>query len=340
MRPVLQAAGGRGSRHGRLAEPVGNNGRFGATFSVVIRVTFLGTAASRPTVGRNVAALAVQREGDLMLFDCGEGTQRQMMRHGTGFGIGAVYITHMHADHFLGISGLLRTLGLQGRQEPVELFGPPESRPALETAAHLGVERIPFKVPIRELAPGDTVPRSGYRVVAFAVDHGVQAVGYALVEDDRLGRFDAERARAIGVPEGPLRGRLHRGESVQVDGRVVRPSDVVGAPRPGRRVVYTGDSRPCAGTRETARHADLLVHDCTFGEKEAARARETYHSTAAGAARTARKAGVRSLVLTHVSARYADNPRALEQEAAAEFPGARVAHDGLVLEIPFSESLD
>lgn len=303
----------------------------------VIRVTFLGTAASRPTVGRNVAALAVQREGDLMLFDCGEGTQRQMMRYGTGFGVGTIFITHMHADHFLGISGLLRTLGLQGREEPIELFGPPGSRSALETAAHLGVERIPFEVPICELTPGDTVPRSGYRVVAFAVDHGVHAVGYALVEDDRLGRFDAERARALGVPEGPLRGRLHRGESVQIEDRVVRATEVVGRPRPGRLLVYTGDSRPCAATRETARRADLLVHDCTFGEEEAARARDTYHATAVGAARTAREAGVRRLLLTHVSARYADNPRALEQEAAAEFPGARVAYDGLVLEIPFCD---
>ena len=309
----------------------------GATFSPVIRVTFLGTAASRPTVGRNVAALAVQREGDLMLFDCGEGTQRQMMRHATGFGVDAIFVSHMHADHFLGITGLLRTLGLQGREEPLQLYGPPGSRSTLEVLVHLGAERLPFAVPIGELAPGDAVRRDGYQVIAFAADHGVRAVGYALIEDDRLGRFDVERARALGIPEGPLFGELHRGRPVEVDGRMLQPTEVVGPGRPGRRVVYTGDSRPCAEIRTIARAADLLVHDCTFGEEEVERARETYHSTAAGAGRIAREAGARRLILTHVSARYADNPRLLENEAAAEFPGARVAHDGLVLEIPFPD---
>ena len=303
----------------------------------MIRVTFLGTAASRPTVGRNVSGLAVQREGDLMLFDCGEGTQRQMMRYATGFNVGAVFVTHMHADHFLGVTGLLRTLGLQGRDEPLELYGPPGSRAVLQTLVSLGVERIPFEVPIRELAPGDAVHRGGYRIVAFQADHGMNAVGYALVENDRLGRFDVERARALGVPEGPLFGRLHRGETVQVDGRAVQPSDVVGAARPGRRVVYTGDTRPCRAITEVAREADLLVHDCTFAEEEAERARETFHATAVGAARCALDAGARRLVLTHISARYADSPRLLEEEAEAVFPGARVAQDGLVLEIPFAD---
>lgn len=303
----------------------------------MIRVTFLGTAASRPTVGRNVSGLAVQREGDLMLFDCGEGTQRQMMRFATGFNVGAIFVTHLHADHFLGITGLLRTLGLQGREEAIELYGPPGSRSVLEMMAHLGVERIPFPVPIRELSPGDAVTRDGYAIVAFAADHGMSAVGYALIEEDRLGRFDVERARALGVPEGPLFGRLHKGEPVQVEGRTVHPSDVVGPSRPGRRVVYTGDSRPCRAISEIARCADLLVHDCTFAEEEADRARETYHATAAGAAHGAREARARRLLLTHVSARYADNPRVLEDEAGAVFPGARVAQDGLALEIPFAE---
>lgn len=303
----------------------------------MIRVTFLGTAASRPTVGRNVSGLAVQREGDLMLFDCGEGTQRQMMRYSTGFNVGAIFVTHMHADHFLGVTGLLRTLGLQGREDALELYGPPGSRSVLQTMVSLGVERIPFDVPIRELAPGDAVHRDGYRVVAFQADHGMNAVGYALVEDDRLGRFDVERARALGVPEGPLFGRLHRGETVQVDGRTIEPSEIVGAPRPGRRVVYTGDTRPCRAITEIARAADLLVHDCTFAEEDAERARETFHATAVGAARCALDAGVRRLLLTHISARYAESPRVLEEEAETVFPGARVAQDGLVLEIPFAD---
>ena len=302
----------------------------------MVRVTFLGTAASRPTVGRNVSGLAVHREGDLMLFDCGEGTQRQMMRYGTGFAVDAIFVTHMHADHFLGVTGLLRTLGLQGREEPLEVYGPPGSRATLEVLVHLGTERTPFEVPIRELAPGDAVRRDGYDVIAFAVDHGVQALGYALAEHERLGRFDVERARALGVPEGPLFGRLHRGESVEVDGRTISADEVVGRARAGRRVVYSGDTRPSRAISEIARGADLLVHDCTFAEEEADRARDTYHATAAGAARAALEAGVRRLVLTHISARYADNPRVLEEEATAVFPGSQVAQDGLVIEIPFA----
>ena len=275
-----------------------------------------------------------------MLFDCGEGTQRQMMRYGTGFAVDAIFVTHMHADHFLGVTGLLRTLGLQGRAEPLEVYGPPGSRATLEVLVHLGTERTPFEVPIRELAPGDAVRRDGYDVIAFAVDHGVQALGYALAEHERLGRFDVERARALGVPEGPLFGRLHRGESVEVDGRTISADEVVGRARAGRRVVYSGDTRPSRAISEIARGADLLVHDCTFAEEEADRARDTYHATAAGAARAALEAGVRRLVLTHISARYADNPRVLEEEATAVFPGSQVAQDGLVIEIPFADCDD
>jgi ribonuclease Z len=301
----------------------------------MIRVTFLGTAASRPTVGRNVSSIALQREGDLMLLDCGEGTQRQMMRFGTGFGIQAIFLTHFHADHFLGIIGLLRTMGLQGREEPLHLFGPPGGEEILRTAAHLGVERIPFPVSIRELGPGDSVPYGEYDVQAFQVRHGTPALGYALREHPRLGRFDVERARALGVPEGPLFGRLHRGEAVKVGGRVIHPSEVVGEPRPGRLVVYTGDTRPAGGTLEVARGADLLIHEATFTEDESERAYETFHSTARGAALLAKEAEVDRLVLTHVSARYADNPAPLLGEAQPVFPSTAVAHDGMSLELAY-----
>jgi ribonuclease Z len=306
----------------------------------MIRVTFLGTAAARPTVGRNVSGLAVQREGEVMLFDCGEGTQRQMMRYGTGFGLEAIFITHVHADHFLGLTGLLRTLALQGRTEPLTIYGPTGSSDILSDAVHLGVERVRLSLDIVELAAGEAVDRGPYAVEAVAVSHGARAVGWALVEKDRLGRFDVDRARELGVPEGPLFGRLHRGEPVEVDGRTIRPADVVGPARPGRRVVYTGDTVPCRTVVEAARDADLLVHDATFGEDEADRARETWHATALGAARVAAEAGARRLVLTHLSARYADDPGALEREACAVFPGARVAYDGLVLGVPYPDADD
>ncbi len=304
----------------------------------MIRITFLGTAAARPTVGRNVSAIAVQREGESYLFDCGEGTQRQMMRYGTGFSLDRIFFTHLHADHFLGIVGLLRTMALQGRTRPIHLFGPPGSGSILRQAVNLGVERVRFEVSIRELRPGDRVRREEHDIVPFAVEHGTSAVGYVLREHDRPGRFDVERAKALGVPEGPLFGRLHRGEAVEVEGRTVRPDEVVGPSRPGRSVVYTGDTRPTDSTVEAAAAAALLVHEATFGREEAGRARQTFHTTARAAAEVAGKAGVQRLALTHVSARYAENARPLEVEARELFPGAVVAHDGYVIEIPYGDS--
>jgi ribonuclease Z len=272
-----------------------------------------------------------------MLLDCGEGTQRQMMRFTTGFSLDRVFITHLHADHFLGITGLLRTMGLQGRTEPFSIYGPPGSTRTLKAAVELGVERVGFNVSIQELQPGESVLSDEYEVRAFDVKHGGRAVGYALVEKDRLGRFDIERAREIGVPEGPLLGLLHRGEPVEVEGRVIDPSEVVGEARPGRTVVYTGDTLPGPWTVETAQGANLLIHEATFGEEEADRARETHHSTALQAAQVALEAQVRRLRLTHISARYSDDPEPLEQEARAAFPEAVVARDGLTIELPYSE---
>lgn len=303
----------------------------------MIRVTFLGTAASRPTVRSNVSAIAVQRQGAVCLFDCGEGTQRQMMRYATGFSVEEIFITHLHADHFLGITGLLRTMALQGRTDPLRIYGPPGSRATLRTTVRLGVDRIAFPLGIKELEPGERVAHDAYDVVAYDVNHGTRALGYALVERDRRGRFDVERARALGIPEGPLFGRLHRGEAVEVDGRRIEAKELVGPPRPGRVVVYTGDTRPARSTLEIARGASLLIHEATFSELEAPRAHQTFHSTARGAARLALEAGVARLCLTHLSARYADDPTPLEREAREVYPGTIVARDGLVLEIPYED---
>ncbi len=303
----------------------------------MIRVRFLGTAAARPTVRRNVSAIAVQREGRSFLWDCGEGTQRQIMRYGTGFTFDHIFITHVHADHLLGLPGLLRTMGLQGREQGMTIYGPAGTEATLRAAVRLGAERPAFPVQVTGLAPGRRVEFAGWAVHAFRAAHGVPALGYALVEEARLGRFDVEAARRLGVPEGPLFGRLHRGEAVEVEGRTISPGDVVGPPRPGRKVVYSGDSRPTREAVEMAMGADLLIHEATFGADEGKRARETRHSTAAEAAGVAARARVRELLLTHVSARYSDTPARLAEQARAVFPASRVARDGLEVEIGYRD---
>ncbi|MDQ3605616.1 MAG: ribonuclease Z [Gemmatimonadota bacterium] len=303
-----------------------------------MRVTFLGTAAARPTVGRNVSSLVIQREGDVMMFDCGEGTQRQMMRFGTGFALRDIFFTHLHADHYLGVIGLLRTLGLQAREEPIDLWTPAGTEGLLRQAVELGNDRLSFPVRIHGLEADKAVERGPYAILPVRTHHGGKSLGYAVAEHPRKGRFDVRIAREMGVPEGPLWGRLHGGEAVEVDGRTVRPAQVVGPARPGRRVVYTGDTRPCAAVRNAAAGADLLIHEATFAADEADRALATGHSTAEGAAKLAAEAGVLRLALTHFSPRYADDPRRLEREARSVFAATEAAHDGLVMEIPFRDS--
>lgn len=261
-----------------------------------------------------------------------------MMRFGVGFSLTDILITHLHSDHYLGLTGLLRTLSLHGRTEPLTIWGPPGSSGTLATVRDLGGDRIAFEAPIRELGPGDALEAADFRIEAFETRHSRRSVGYALIEDDRAGRFDVDAARARGVPEGPAFGRLHRGEDVTLgDGTVVAAVDLVGPPRPGRRIVYTGDTRPVPATIAIATGADVLVHEATFDDSEADRARETGHSTASEAAEIARSAGVRRLVLTHLSARYSDRPTALLEEAKAVFPRVEIARDGHVVEIGYPD---
>ncbi len=302
----------------------------------MLSITFLGTAASTPTLDRNVSGLAVQREGETLLFDCGEGNQRQMMRYGVGFSFREIFFTHYHADHLLGVTGLLRTLGLQDRSAPVTLYGPRGAQRVLGAAINLGIERNKFPIEIVEIKPGDRLARDEYEIVVFETEHRADTVGYALVEHIRLGRFNPDRARALGIPEGPLWGQLHKGQTVQLaDGRTVGPADLVGAPRPGRSLVYSGDTRPHLSVVEASRGADLLVHEATFGGDEMERARETGHSTAAEAARVALEAGVRRLVLTHISSRYSREAVELLAEARAVFPETIIARDGMTVDVPY-----
>ena len=304
----------------------------------MLTLTFLGTSAARPTVERNVSGIALVREGETLLIECGEGTQRQMMRYGVSFALNEVFFTHFHADHFLGVIGLVRTLGLQGRVEPMILYGPKGGKKLLQAALELGVERVPFPVEIKELRAGDVIERDGYGLQVFATEHGGGSIGYALKENLRLGRFDPDKARALGIPEGPLWGKIHKGEAVGLpDGRTVTPAELVGPPRLGRTIVITGDTRPSASVVDAAQGADLLVHEATFGDEEKDRAKETGHSTAREAAQVALAANVKRLVLSHVSARYSLSADILVKEAGEIFGNVMVAKDGTEIDVPYVE---
>ncbi len=296
---------------------------------------FLGTSGSAPTAQRATSATLVRRGGDRLLFDCGEGTQRQLLRSDVGLiELEDVFITHFHADHYLGLPGMLKTFSLRGREVPLNLYGP---RGLADTFA--GLRRVfgnlTFPVETHELAPGDVVDRGDYEVRAFAVDHGPQAVGYALVESSRPGRFDVAAADGFGVP-ATQRGVLQRGEAVVLpSGDSIRPEQVLGPARPGRSLALTGDTGPAASVVDAATGVDLLVHEATFCADERERARETRHSTAAEAALAAQAAGALLLALNHISTRYFGGEVA--DEARAIFPDTVVPRDFDVIEIPYPE---
>ncbi len=306
-----------------------------------LAIRFLGTSAARPTVERNVTSIALFREGETLLFDCGEGTQRQMMRYGVGFTTNEIFFTHFHTDHLLGLVGLTRTMALQGRTEVLRLYGPVGGHKALRACIAFGGERLTFPVEIAELDGGAVLDRKDYAIHAIEADHrGAIALGYALVEKTRLGRFNPELARAIGIPEGPLWGQLHRGLTVTLpDGREIAAQTLVGQPRSGRKIVISGDTRPTQALKIMAERADILVHEATFGDDEAARAIETGHSTAREAATLAREADVRRLLLTHFSARYSRDPGELVTQAHEIFSATVAARDGLEIEVPFEAEL-
>ncbi len=289
-----------------------------------------------PTAQRAPTALLLRRGGERLLFDCAEGTQRQLLRSNVGLiELREIFLTHYHADHYLGLPGMLKTFALRGRDVPITVYGPPGLRDLFEALRRI-FGRLTYTVELKELRAGDELIRDDYRLVTFAVAHGVSAVGYALLEDPRPGRFDVQAADALGVPPGPKRGALQRGESVTLpDGETITPEMVLGSARPGRKVVIAGDGGPSEAVIEAARGADVLVHEATFCEDERDRARETSHSTALEAAGVARAAEVEMLALTHVSNRYFGGEVA--REAKTIFPNAIVPKDFDTIDVRFQE---
>jgi ribonuclease Z len=307
-----------------------------------LHVHFLGTAGALPTPQRNLPCIMVRRGSDTLLFDCGEGAQQQMMRARTGFTVNAVFITHWHADHFLGTFGLAQTLSFMGRTEPLTLYGPPGIHEFAGMVSQLCRNTLRFPVESVEMRGGSAVRFGGYAVHAFATLHGIQSLGFVLVEDLRPGRFDRERAVALGVKPGPLFGRLQRGEAVRVtrDGEEVevRPGDVMGPPREGRKICYTGDTRPIEDRiMDIARRADLLIHDATFDDRDRERAGEVHHSTAGEAGAAAAALDARILALVHISPRYTGTGGHID-DAKRRFSGEVIAPPDLtMLEIPFRD---
>ncbi len=263
-----------------------------------LSLLFCGTAGSVPTARRGLPGLLLRRGADRILFDCGEGTQRQLVRSGGLPDLDAIFFTHFHADHWLGLPGMLKSFALRERDKPLTIYGQPGTRELLDRVRFV-FGRLPYRLTITELEPGEAVRRDGYVIEPFNVRHRMQAYGYAIVEDARPGRLDAERAIALGVADGPDLGRLTRGETVGD----VKPEDVIGPPRPGRKVVISGDTGPSEMLQVAAHEADLLVHEATFVEEERARAAETGHSTARQAAQIAAEAQVALLALVHLSGR-------------------------------------
>ena len=291
---------------------------------------FAGTAGSVPTARRGLPALLLRAGGERILFDCGEGTQQQLLRSVGLPDVGAVFITHYHLDHWLGLLGMLKTFDLRARERPLTIYGPPGLR-SLLGAMRPVIGRTGYPLEIAELEPYEEIRFGTFLISPFPVNHRVEAYGYAFVEDDRPGRFDVEAARTLGVTDGPDFGRLQRGETVNG----VRSEQVMGETRSGRRIVISGDTAPCQAVEVLAHDADLLVHEATFMEDERARARETLHSTARQAAEIARDAGVQLLALTHLSTRYF--PRDVREEARSVFPNTVVPRDFDAIAVPFPE---
>jgi ribonuclease Z len=298
---------------------------------VDLSLFFAGTAGSVPSARRGLPAVLVRHGGDRLLFDCGEGTQRQLLRSVGLPDLDSVFITHFHADHWLGLPGMLKSFALRERSEPLTVYGPAGLK-ELMAAMRIVYGRLPYELSIVELEPAEPVQRDGYIVAAIPVRHkGEASFGYALVEDTRPGHLDARLAEELGVSPGPDFGRLQRGETVAG----VKPEQVMGPTREGRKVVLSGDTAPCEALAIAAHQADVLVHEATFVQEEAERARLTFHSTAAQAAQLALDADVRLLALTHVSSRYAGGE--LRDEARAVFAATEAARDFDTIEVPFPE---
>ncbi len=296
-----------------------------------LRIIFLGTSGAIPSPDRNPSSIFLQYGKTRILFDCGEGTQRQMMRAKTGFNIDAIFITHLHTDHFIGCFGLIETMSLNGREKPLNIYSP-QAEFLRDLFKMFGYNNLDFKIKVFDVKDGLSIRFDGFNIIAFKTEHIIESFGYAFVEDDHI-KFDVEKAKSLGIPEGPLYSKLAKGEIVEFNGRIIKPEMVLGERIKGRKIVYTGDTAPIAKTIEIARDADILIHDSSFTSELENWAKETKHSTARAAGEIAKKARVKELILTHISARYSKNPEKIIEDAKSVFENVKVAEDFMVVEL-------
>lgn len=292
-----------------------------------MKIVFLGTGGSYPSPKRNVPAIAVKYEGEVILFDSGEGTQRQFMRSSLSFmDVKRIFITHFHGDHFLGLPGLIQSMNLNDRSNILDIYGPRGTIEMCQRLVNLGYFRPNFTVRINDLEPGASLKFEGYSIETVSSDHNVPSLAYIFKENDKKGRFDREKAIELGVPSGPLFSKLHEGNPVDVDGRTIHPDQVVGTPRRGKKIVYSGDTRPNVEIYEAAENADVLIHDATLESEMSDVALERGHSSVRHAAEIAIRARVDRLFLFHMSPRY-EHIKDLKNEAREIFENTIIPSD-------------
>jgi len=302
-----------------------------------MKLVFLGTGGTYPSKIRNVTSIAVQLPGEVVMFDCGEGTQRQLMRSSVSFmKIKKIFISHLHADHFLGLPGLIQSMSLNGREDQLQIFGPAETKLNVDAMMALGYFKSGFRVITQDLEPGATKDFGTYTVKCVAADHSIPSLAFSLEEKPRPGKFDLRAAKRLGVPEGPLFRKLQEGKPVSLGSKTIKPEQVLGKPRAGRKVVYSGDTKPSKKIVQFAKDADVLIHDCTLDSSHSGLAADFGHSTAAEAAGVAKAAGAKALFLVHISPRYED-PTVLEKEARRVFRNSVVAQDLSEYSVKFRE---
>jgi len=297
-------------------------------------IVFLGTGGGVPTPERSLSSFVLNYEGELLIFDCGEGTQHQMVKAKIGFGRETkIFITHLHGDHVLGLPGLIQTMSLLGRTKKLEVYGPKGLKEFLEASKTYIQFNLRFPLEVKEVGEGTVCKEKKYRVLARWAEHSIPNLAYAFIENKKPGKFHPEKALELGVPKGPLWSKLQHGKSVRLkDGRIIKPNQIVEPPKPGIKIVYSGDTKPCKAVLKLAKNADLLIHECTFDDSLAEKAEAEWHSTPKGVAELAKKASVKSLILTHISARYKE-PNTLLEQAKKVFPNVKIAEDLMRVEL-------